>query len=193
LCSESRKSTKNAKSRQAFWLVCGRRTHRQKEENLNEKTLYCDRCAGCGGGIRRLIDEPGELSSSSVMPTGMRTPDTEPYPEYVLSAGADSPYNTPCCYTWRHGVELFFFIERVLWIASLLAEALVVVRLLHDGLIRKYPFFAAFLTAEVICSLVAMQSGIKTRGYAEVFRICTLILSVFRLGVAAELYQRICY
>ena len=89
-------------------------------------------------------------------------------------------------------MELFFFSERVLWIASLLAEALVVFRLLHDGLIRRYPFFAAFLTAEIICSLVAMQSGIKTRGYAEVFRVCTLILSIFRLGVAAELYQRIC-
>jgi hypothetical protein len=89
-------------------------------------------------------------------------------------------------------VELFFHIEWILWVASLLAEVLVVVRLLREGLIRRYPFFAAYLTAEVICSLVAMRTGIRSRDYAEIFRTCTLILFVFRLGVAAELYERIC-
>jgi hypothetical protein len=89
-------------------------------------------------------------------------------------------------------VELFFHIEWILWVASLFAEVLVVVQLLREGLIRRYPFFGAYLTAEVICSLVAMQAGIRSRGYAAVFRTCTLILFVFRLGVAAELYERIC-
>ncbi len=99
---------------------------------------------------------------------------------------------TPCCYTWRHGVELFLHIEPVLWAASLLAEALVVFRLIREGLLGKYPLFAAFVSADLICSLVAMQFDIRSPGYAEVFRICTLILFVFRLGVAAELYERIC-
>jgi hypothetical protein len=89
-------------------------------------------------------------------------------------------------------VELFIPIQRALWAISLLAEVLVVVRLLREGLIRKYPFFTAFLMAEVICSLVAMQADVKSRHYTEVFRVCTLILSVFRLGVAGELYERIC-
>jgi hypothetical protein len=89
-------------------------------------------------------------------------------------------------------VELFFPIERTLWAASLLAEALVVFRLFHEGLLRRYPLFAAFLIAEISCSLVAMQFGIKSRGYSEAFRICTMILFIFRLGVAAELYERIC-
>ena len=37
-----------------------------------------------------------------------------------------------------------------------------------------------------------MQFDIKSSGYAEAFRVCTLILFVFQLGVAAELYARIC-
>jgi hypothetical protein len=91
-----------------------------------------------------------------------------------------------------HGVELLLSIQRVLWAASILAEALVVVGLFREGLIRRYPFFAAFLTAEVICSVVLMQIDFGTREYAEVYRTCKLVTIVFRLGVAAELYERIC-
>jgi hypothetical protein len=89
-------------------------------------------------------------------------------------------------------VELFFPIERVLWIASTFAEALVVVRFLREGLLRRYPFFLLFLTAEVAGGVILMQYDLKSRGYAEAYRVCTLILTVFRLGVAAELYERIC-
>jgi hypothetical protein len=89
-------------------------------------------------------------------------------------------------------VELFLPIERALWVAALFAEALVVLRLFRERLIRRYPFFAAFMIAEVICSGVLIQIDIKSRGYAEAYRICTLIMTVFRLGVAAELYERIC-
>jgi hypothetical protein len=89
-------------------------------------------------------------------------------------------------------VELFLPIERALWVAALFAEALVVLRLFRERLIRRYPFFAAFLIAEVICSGVLIQIDIKSRGYAEAYRICALIMTVFRLGVAAELYERIC-
>jgi hypothetical protein len=93
-----------------------------------------------------------------------------------------------------HGVELLLLvpIQRVLWAASLLAEALVVGRLLREGLLRKYPFFAAFLTADVICSIVLIQMTFLSLRYAEAFRLCTWIMTVFRLGVAGELYERIC-
>ena len=91
-----------------------------------------------------------------------------------------------------HGVEPFFYIERALWIAAVFAEVLVLVRLFREGLIRSYPFFVGFLMALVIGSLVMMQFAIKSRGYAEAYRICELILFVFRVGVAAELYERIC-
>lgn len=89
-------------------------------------------------------------------------------------------------------MEIFFPIERVLWIASVLAEAVVAVHFLREGLLRRYPFFVAFLTAEVICSIVLMQYDLKSRSYADAYRICEPIITIFRLGVAAELYERIC-
>ena len=98
----------------------------------------------------------------------------------------------PCCYTWRHGVEVLFYIERALWMAAVLAEVLVVVRLFREGLVPRYPFFTAFLVALAIGSVVLMQADIKSRGYAQAYRICELILFVFRVGVAAELYEQIC-
>jgi hypothetical protein len=89
-------------------------------------------------------------------------------------------------------VELLFFIERALWVVTLIVEALLVLRLVRDGLLRRYPLFAAFLTAEIVCSVALMQTDMKSRVYAEAFRTCTLIMTVFRLGFAAELYERIC-
>jgi hypothetical protein len=89
-------------------------------------------------------------------------------------------------------VELFFAVQRALWIASMLAEALVVVRFFQLGLVRKYPFFVAFLTEEVVGGVALMQFDMKSRSYAEAYRVCTLILIFFRMAVAAELYERIC-
>ncbi len=88
-------------------------------------------------------------------------------------------------------MELLFFIERVLWALCVLGEALVLWRLAREGLLRRYPFFAAFLAAESACSLVLMQT-VTSRAYPDAFRICTLIMTVFRLGMAGELYERIC-
>jgi hypothetical protein len=91
-----------------------------------------------------------------------------------------------------HGVELLLSIQRVLWAAALLAEALLAVRLFRERLLRSYPLFAAFLAVDVVNSVVLFQIDFRSRGYAEAFRICTMIGFVFRLGVAAELYERIC-
>jgi hypothetical protein len=89
-------------------------------------------------------------------------------------------------------VALLLSIQRALWAASLLAEALVVLRFCRERLLRRYPFFVAFLTAEIICNIVLLQIDFRSRGYAQAFRICTVIVTVFLLGVAAELYERIC-
>jgi hypothetical protein len=89
-------------------------------------------------------------------------------------------------------VELLLSIQRVLWAAALLAETLVAVRLLWEGLLQRYPLFAAFLTVDIINSVVLFQIDFRSRGYAEAFRICTIVSFMFRLGVAAELYEHIC-
>jgi hypothetical protein len=64
--------------------------------------------------------------------------------------------------------------------------------MVQQGLLRRYPFFVAFLAAEVACSVVLMRYDLTSRSYAEVYRVCESIITIFRLGVAAELYERIC-
>jgi len=89
-------------------------------------------------------------------------------------------------------VVLFLPIERVLWGAYLLAEGLVVLRLLQLRLLRRYPFFVAFLTVEILLSVRSMRYDLRSSGYAQFYPFMTGILLLFRFGVAAELYQRIC-
>jgi len=43
-----------------------------------------------------------------------------------------------------------------LWAATLLAEALVVVRLLWERLLGRYPLFAAFLAVDVVNNVVTL-------------------------------------
>jgi hypothetical protein len=89
-------------------------------------------------------------------------------------------------------VVLLLSIQRVLWTACLVAEALVVYRLVRERLVKRYPLFASFLVIDIVCSLVLLQINFKSRQYSDAFRICTLLMTVFRLGMAAELYERIC-
>ncbi len=89
-------------------------------------------------------------------------------------------------------MQFFYPIERVLWLISLLAEAAVIVRLWRERLIRGYPFFTAFLATEIILNSALMLMDLKSREYAQAYRNFELVLTIFRLGVAAELYERIC-
>lgn len=89
-------------------------------------------------------------------------------------------------------MELLLSIQRVLWAACLLAESLVLFRLLRERLVKRYPLFAAFLITDLVCSIVLLQIAFKSRQYSDAFRVCTLIMTVFRLGMAAELYEHIC-
>ena len=73
-----------------------------------------------------------------------------------------------------------------------MAESLVVFRLVRERLIKRYPLFASFLVIDIVCSVVLMQIDFKSRQYSDAFRICTLLTTVFLLGMAAELYERIC-
>lgn len=89
-------------------------------------------------------------------------------------------------------MELFLPIERVLWIAYTVAETLVILRFLQLRLWRKYPFFLAFLTVELLSALVLMQFDVRSREYARIYPAVVAILLFFRFGLAVELYQRIC-
>lgn len=89
-------------------------------------------------------------------------------------------------------MELFLPIGEVLWIASLVAEALVVVRFLRQGLLRAYPFFVVSLTVELAGALILLHYDLKSSAYVAAYRICQPTIAIFHLGVTAELYERIC-
>jgi hypothetical protein len=117
----------------------------------------------------------------------VHSPIKEPFSKLVTSR-----CNAPCCYTERHGVELLILLERALWIAGVIAQALVVFRFFREGLLPKYPFFVLYLLAEILGNLVLMKFDLKGRSYADAYRICMSISTIFSLGVAAELYESIC-
>lgn len=89
-------------------------------------------------------------------------------------------------------MELIRILERCLWIGATSAEVLVVIGLVRQRLLGKYPFFATFLITEAVCSLVLMRFPANSPAYAHAFGTETVILAVVRIGVAAELYERIC-
>jgi hypothetical protein len=101
-----------------------------------------------------------------------------------------APVQAPCCYT-GHGVQSFFPVQQVLWAVSLIAQIVLLARLFQQRLIRRYPFFAIYLLVETILGLMAMQITVYSRAYAEAYRTYNLVIPIFRLGVAAELYERI--
>jgi hypothetical protein len=84
------------------------------------------------------------------------------------------------------------FIQRILWTACIAAQVLLIGSLFTRGLARKYPFFLLYLLSEVISSIVLIQIDVRTQAYAEAFRVYQILAIVLRLGVAGELYERIC-
>jgi len=97
----------------------------------------------------------------------------------------------PCCYT-GHGVELFVPIERVIWALSLVAESLLILRLFSQRLVVRYPFFTAYLGMELLAGFVLIRLGVHDRAYAGRFSAYTFTLLIIRVGVAVELFERIC-
>lgn len=89
-------------------------------------------------------------------------------------------------------MELFQILERWLWIGATSAEVLVLIGLVRQRLLPKFPFFAVFLASEAACSVALMRLDINSTGYLGAFRVCTTLVAVVRIGVAAELYERIC-
>ncbi len=89
-------------------------------------------------------------------------------------------------------MELFRILERWLWIGATGAEVLVLIGLFRQRLLRRYPFFAIFLATEAVCSFISMPLDPNSAAYAHAFRVSTVLLAIIRVGVAGELYERIC-
>lgn len=90
------------------------------------------------------------------------------------------------------GVELLAPIAKALWVASIAAQVILVCRIAQERLLRRYFFFAAYLTAETLFSLLLMQIDFRTHAYAESFGAYTWVILILRIAVGCELWERIC-
>jgi len=88
-------------------------------------------------------------------------------------------------------VEYFAIPERVLWVALLVAQGVLCLKLASENLTWRYPFFTAYLASEVLSGLVLIQIPFHSRGYAEVFSVYAFLIAGLRVGVALELLYRI--
>ncbi len=74
----------------------------------------------------------------------------------------------------------------------LIAQGLWVVRLFQQRLLGRYPLLALYFGVETVFGVLAIQVNYHSYAYAEAYRTYNLIIPLFRVGVAAELYERIC-
>lgn len=89
-------------------------------------------------------------------------------------------------------MEFLYILQRWLWIGATCAEVLLLIGLCRQRLLGRYPLFALFLATESVSGAILMHLNVGSAAYAHAFRICTLLLAMVRIGVAAELYERIC-
>jgi hypothetical protein len=82
-------------------------------------------------------------------------------------------------------------LQRALWVACIAAEVLLVGAVCYRRLVRIYPLFVSYLALDVIGGALLIQLDYHSLAYAYGFRIYQIALVVFRLGAAAELYERI--
>jgi len=83
-------------------------------------------------------------------------------------------------------------VQRGMWVAALVAEVLLLSSLLIRGLARRYPFLFLYIAADLIWGLVLIQIDYRTVAYALGYRLYIGTVAVLRLGMGAELYERIC-
>jgi len=81
----------------------------------------------------------------------------------------------------------------VLWVLCLSAQALLIGSIFQRKLLRSYPFFVAYLAVDLGCSLAIIQIPYHTLAYAAGFRIYRTLLAVLQLGMACEVFQRLCW
>jgi hypothetical protein len=78
-------------------------------------------------------------------------------------------------------------------VLCLSAQALLIGALLHRRLLRSYPLFFAYLVIDLGYSIAMIQIPYSSLAYARAFRIFQSAGAVLQLGMAAELFHRLCW
>ncbi len=73
------------------------------------------------------------------------------------------------------------------------AQALLIGAILQRRLLRSYPFFFVYLVIDLGYSLAIIQIPYNSMAYAAAFRVYQSAGAVLQFGMAAELFQRLCW
>ena len=82
--------------------------------------------------------------------------------------------------------------QRVLWLACLVAQVLLIGAIFQRGIAKQYRFFLAYLIVEAAAGVVLVQIPYRTPAYAYAYRYYEAAIVLFRAGAVAELFERVC-
>lgn len=85
-----------------------------------------------------------------------------------------------------------FELLRVLWVANIAVQTLVIVRLTMDRLNRAYPMFYAYLIADIVVSLAMINIPVRTLTYTIVWGATRSILFALQCLAVLELHNKVC-
>ncbi len=83
-------------------------------------------------------------------------------------------------------------IQRVLWVACLVVQVLLIGAIIQRGLARRYRFFLAYLVVEAIAGVVLIQIPFTTRAYSEAYKYYEISVVGLRAAAVAELFELVC-
>jgi hypothetical protein len=82
-------------------------------------------------------------------------------------------------------------IERVLWVACLVAQVLLIGAIFRRRIARQYRFFLAYLMVELCTGVVLLQIPVNTIAYAHAYNFYEIAIFGLRAGAVAELFERV--
>jgi len=86
----------------------------------------------------------------------------------------------------------YLSVIRVLWVACLVAQVLLVGAIFQRKIAKRYRFFLAYLVVEFGSGVMLLQFPVTTRAYAYAYNFYEVAVAGFQAGAVAELFERVC-
>ena len=87
---------------------------------------------------------------------------------------------------------LLLSIQRVLWVACLVVQVLLIGAMIQRRLARRYRFFLAYLVVEAIFGVILIQIPFSRPVYHEAYKYYQIAVFGLRAGAVAELFELVC-
>ena len=89
-------------------------------------------------------------------------------------------------------MDLLLSVQRVLWVACLVVQVLLIGAIIQRRLAKRYRFFLAYLIVEAIIGVVLIQIPFSTPAYTEAYKYYQIAVVGLRAGAVAELFELVC-